>query len=152
MSRRRPDRWRIAFVFVVQKVPQYRAFHNQRLRLDTPKAKLFSGRSAADGPHATGQSSGNRNDEQGFEAMTKSKFLAVALAIAMGMSSFSASAIINPPPGPGVVHSSSASSNYWWFFACPGDVVVAAIVMNWNGQQVLTEQSAWPCGLLYWYN
>jgi hypothetical protein len=36
--------------------------------------------------------------------------------------------------------------------ACPGGVVTAAMVKNWKRHKELTQQEAWTCGLLYWWN
>jgi hypothetical protein len=79
------------------------------------------------------------------------KVATILLVAAFAMSSFTASAIITQPPPPGTsggVHTGTA----WWIMACPGGVVTAAMVKNWKRHKELTQQEAWTCGLLYWWN
>lgn len=84
--------------------------------------------------------------------MKRSKFLAIVLAAAFAINPVVAFAINPLPPGGGGSSSSSAGHALWWFFVCPSDIVAAAMVKNWKRHKELTNQEAWTCGLLYWYN
>lgn len=77
------------------------------------------------------------------------KITTILLIVALAMSPFTASAFTTPPPSPSSsVHTGTA----WWIMACPGGVVTAAMVKNWKRHKELTQQEAWTCGLLYWWN
>jgi len=80
--------------------------------------------------------------------MKRSKFAAVALAIAIALSpvaSFAGPAA--PVPG----HTFSGATP-WWMFVCPSGIVTAAVVKSARRHKELTAQEAWTCGFLYWWN
>ena len=80
--------------------------------------------------------------------MRGTKITAVALAAALAFSPTLASAQVAVP----VVSSAHHSATPWWLFICPVSLVTAASVKNWKRNKQLTNEEAWTCGLLYWYN
>ncbi len=40
----------------------------------------------------------------------------------------------------------------YWILACPAGIITAAMAKNWKRHKELTQQEAWTCGLLYWWN
>jgi hypothetical protein len=79
--------------------------------------------------------------------MKKSKFTAVALAMAIAFSPVVALAQLAPVPGHVM-----GNSTPWWLFVCPGGIVSAAMVKNWKRHKELSSPEAWTCGFLYWWN
>ena len=71
------------------------------------------------------------------------------LAGSLAVSAAPANAVIvRPPVSAGGVHASTA----YWILACPAGIISAAMVKNWKRHKELTQQEAWTCGLLYWWN
>jgi hypothetical protein len=82
--------------------------------------------------------------------MKQSKFVAVAFAAAIALSSVESFAQeVGPVPVPGHV---MGGTTPWWIFVCPSGIVTAAVVKNARRHKELTAQEAWTCGFLYWWN
>jgi hypothetical protein len=81
--------------------------------------------------------------------MKKSKFVAMAAAVGLSLSSTASFGIVSAA-GPAPTFHGAPPAAFWTIFGCTGGIISAALAANFQQNRQLTWNEAATCGLAFW--